>query len=396
MGERVKYKDALYGEWELPDFLKRLAMTKEMVRLRNITQSVLPNDFMPRGPIPSRFQHGLGVARLADAVLENYPDPFDYKIFLLIAALLHDAGNPPFSHLCEPFLKEATGYDGESFLKVLLDGSEAEKILKEYKISVGEITAYVTGNARPFSDILNGSMDIDNLDNVGRYNLSANLGAEKFNAIKIASSFRLNHSGCFDNKSGWFILDKDSVWEEAQKWKKARRIVYSSIYGTPHLSVAMMVYRAVEIAFFENEIGFDFFLFNDHEAIAYLLTKCNSRTRRLVEKARRWDWYEEIIAIETANPTLKLKELASNWKSRKYIADKLCERFSRGEPDAFCVYIGKGKDKRKIIVPFVYDTGDKRFDLCDDSPIYRFKVWMDRKETVNRKELKYYTQELIS
>ena len=65
------YRDPLYGEWELPRFLEKISQTKEMVRLRGITQSVLPNKMTPYGTIPSRFHHGLGVAYLATKVLEK-------------------------------------------------------------------------------------------------------------------------------------------------------------------------------------------------------------------------------------------------------------------------------------------------------------------------------------
>lgn len=385
----MKHQDTLYGEWELPDFLKQLITTREMVRLRNIAQSVLPNDLMPYGPIPSRFQHGLGVARLSMAVLENNPQLSDYQTLLPAASLLHDAGNPPLSHLGEHFLKELTGHDGESFLSVLLCSSETERVLRELGISVDQVTAFVTGEAKPFSDILNGSMDIDNLDNIGRYNIAANLGSEKFDALKIASNFR------FSQNSEWILLDRDSCWEESQKWKTARAIVYASVYGMPHLVVAMMVYRAVEIAFCEGELSLDFFFLNDYEAISYLLTKCNVWTKYLVERARRWDWYEEIVAIETTDPTPRFKELASDWKGRKYLADKLCGHFET-EIDKICVYIGKGRDKRKIAVPFVSKTGNTRFDTGDDSPIYRVKVWVPGEMPINRIDLKSYIEELLN
>ncbi len=385
----MKHKDTLYGDWELPVFIKRLVTTKEMVRLRNITQAVLPNDFMPYGPIPSRFQHGLGVARLSMAVLENNPQLSDFNVLLPVAALLHDAGNPPLSHLGEHFLKEITGYDGESFLSVLLDGSETEKILREYGISIEQVTALVTGKAKPLSEVLNGSMDIDNLDNVGRYNLAADLGAEKFDAVKIASSFRLD-----SDKSELFLLDRDGVWKETQKWKTARGVVYASIYGMPHLVVAMMVYRATEIAFYENELSMDFFLLNDYEAITYLLTKCNLRTKLLVERARRWNWYEEVVAIETTTPSARFKELAFDWKGRKYLADKLCEQFGR-EPDEICVYVGKGRDKRKITLPFISDFGEKRFDVADNEPIYRAKIWIPRDVSIDKVQLKGSLDELL-
>lgn len=384
----MRYRDPLYDEWELPNYLERLIKTKEMVRLRNIAQSVLPNDLMPYGPIPSRFQHGLGVARLAMTVMENNPCLKPYLI-LPVSALLHDAGNSALSHLGEHFLKELTGHDGESFLITMLDGSETEKILKELGLSVEEVTYFVTGNSKPFSDILNGSMDIDNLDNVGRYNLAASLDAEKFDAIKIASSFRFDF-----NRSRWAILDREGCWEETQKWKTARAVVYGSIYSRLHLSVAMMIHRAVEIAFCESELSLDFFRLNDVEAINYLATRCNLRTKRLVDRARRWDWYDEVVSIETTDPSERFKMLASNWRGRKLVADVICRDYGR-EPDEVCVLVGRGRDKRKISVPFVSDAGVERFDSGDDSQIYRLKVWVPKEAPLNMYEVRETVEEMI-
>ena len=122
----MRYYDALYNvEWELPKIVEKIIHTKEMARLRNITQGIMPNNLNVRGPLPSRFQHSMGVCILAKEVLNQNPKLFENgsSNLLTVSALLHDAGNPPFSHLSEPFLKEVTGHDGESFLIEILDGS---------------------------------------------------------------------------------------------------------------------------------------------------------------------------------------------------------------------------------------------------------------------------------
>src|SRR3989338_9730345 len=194
--ERINmiYKDVLYGEWELPEFLKKISQTKEMARLRGITQSSIPNTMNPCGAIPSRFHHGLGVAYLATKVSEKNPQISDYAVLLRASALLHDAGNPPFSHLSEPFLMEMTGMNGESFLAEVLAGGETEKILEEYGLNLEQFVKFVTGEDKPLSDVLNGTMDIDNLDNVARYAYFTGQKGAKYDGVKIASSFRFSGS----------------------------------------------------------------------------------------------------------------------------------------------------------------------------------------------------------
>ena len=214
------YKDPLYGYWELPDFIEELLHTKELVRLRKISQVCLPNSFTLRGPMPNRTQHGLGVCRLSMCVLENNPNLEKYKRVLPIAAILHDAGNSALSHLGEHFLREMTGKDGETFLEDILKGSETEKLLLEMKIDIDLVLKLITGRIKPMSDILNGSLDIDNLDNVGRYASAEKLDVS-FDAMRIARSFKF-----IDNE--WTL--PSSLYCEAMKWKKAREAVYGNLY----------------------------------------------------------------------------------------------------------------------------------------------------------------------
>lgn len=98
------YRDALYGIWEPPAIIEELAHTMESERIRKISQASAPAYLLPYN-IPSRFQHGMGACFLASKVLEaNLVLKKYYWPLLLVAALLHDAGNPPFSHLAERFL----------------------------------------------------------------------------------------------------------------------------------------------------------------------------------------------------------------------------------------------------------------------------------------------------
>ncbi len=362
----MKYRDRLYGEWHPPKPIVRLIQTREMVRLREITQSVIPNCLIHNGPIPSRFQHSMGVCYLAEKVLENYLS--EYGHFLSVAALLHDAGNPPFSHLSEPFLKEVTGKDGESFLEDVLDGSETEKILKDLGVDIERVVNWVTGKAAPLSNILNGSLDIDNLDNIGRFNHVAGLGGPSFSAIDIASGFRLTT----DHRWVLPITFKEKV----DKWLETRHRVYTSIYSAPHLNVVSMISRAMEIAFCENEIKREFFFYNDSEAIEYLL-RCNKRSAYLVEKALRWDWYQEAYRFSsiTIGPEDKLAELVRHRKSGREMAGLISRSLDIPE-EKVSVLIFKGRENRNVTIPFINAAGWEVHSKLEDMPPHRVIVYL--------------------
>lgn len=373
----MRYNDPLYGEWELPECIERLVHTEEMVRMRGITQAVIPNRLMPFGPFPSRFEHGLGVCLLAELVLKKNPHLKDYEVLLPAAALLHDAGNPPFAHLSEHFLTAVTGKDGESFLAEVLDGSETERVLRTYDLPTQDVVQMVRGARKPVAEVLNGSMDIDNLDNVARYARAAHLSIFPYSASFIASSFKFVDDG-------WHL--PYGVYEEARVWQKARAQVYTTIYGITHLRAAMMIYRAVELAYTYGDLTRDFFRFDDEGALAYLARDCNDGTQDLIERALRWEWHEEILSIECTEPGEKLRTLASHWSGRRNLAELITKNLKMRD-QAVAVYVGVGRDGRRITIPFLKKDGTRWFDPNDENPIYRVKVFLAPEYTSKREDV---------
>lgn len=113
-------RDPVHNLIRLPRAEKALLLkildTPEMQRLRRIRQLGLGCLTYP-GAEHSRFAHSLGVyhvaRRMIDALKRHYnPDAPELKSVLgvrrevLVAALLHDIGHGPFSHLFESALPE--------------------------------------------------------------------------------------------------------------------------------------------------------------------------------------------------------------------------------------------------------------------------------------------------
>ncbi len=372
------YHDLLYDIWELHKYISKIIRTPEFQRTFNISQANVPFDLLPVKS-PSRGEHQIGTFILAaEIVSKNKNLSAKNATLILISALLHDTGNSPFSHLGEYFLRETTGYDGESFLEVVLNASQIEKILRKLKISAKDIIEIVTGKSKLLSPVVHGSMDCDNLDNVGRFNYHAKVGAEPFDALKIAAAFRFTGDS--------WILFGDGIFEETKKWQAARKKVYESVYSNPYLNCTAMLYRALEIAFLEGEIKRDFFFLNDSQAVQYLLTQCNSKTKYLIERLHARAWYDEVVGMEFTNPTPDFCEAVTGWRGRKEVADFLCKELGLKEEDV-CVYAEIGRDKRRITLPFVNENGDRRHDDSDESPIYRLKVFVPPYVSTNRRKI---------
>lgn len=377
------YEDAMYGQFDLPDFAEKIYNTPEFERMRKISQDSLPHWLVP-WKVPSRMDHCMGVLWLAKLVVEqNGLDEQTAKL-LLVSALLHDVGNAALSHLSEPFLIKLTGMDGESFLAERLVGTQTEAILKHEGFTLYEVVNFVTGNAKPMSVVLHGSMDIDNIDNVGRYWFSASNGERLFDAKLIAGSFR------FYNRM-WYLLD--TCIQETKKWQKAREAVYALIYGNPHLNIVMMIRRALDLAFRKGELKKDFFHLSDGEAIDYLLG-CNSDSAKLVQKVIGQERFTEVFCLETTSPSQKLRKMTADNSQWGRLADSVCLSF--GLPDwAVCAYIGKGKDKRKVDLLFIDQDVTKHLDQENCDPLYRIKVYVDREFESSLPEIQNFVRRLV-
>ncbi|XP_052400802.1 deoxynucleoside triphosphate triphosphohydrolase SAMHD1-like [Carassius gibelio] len=103
--QQMIFNDPIHGNIELHPLLVKMIDTPQFQRLRYIKQLGTIHLVYP-GATHTRFEHSLGVAHLAGCLLktlnENQPElNIKKKDFLCvqIAALCHDMGHGPFSHL---------------------------------------------------------------------------------------------------------------------------------------------------------------------------------------------------------------------------------------------------------------------------------------------------------
>jgi HD superfamily phosphohydrolase len=370
----MQWHDSLYGTWELPEPVAQLALTDRAARMRDISLSLLPNLFMQHGPMPSRFQHCLGACRLAvEAVAANPHLDARYRMLLPIAAFLHDAGNPPFSHLSEPFLAHDLEHDGESFLTTMLQGSETEAALKRFDIRVEEVTALVNGTDQPVSELLNGSLDVDNADNVARYWVSGAHTPAGYDPLAIARAYR------FDRQTQRWAF-ADACYQDAQGWKRCRERIYADlIYAHPHWGIAAMVQRALYLHWQAAGIlPREFYFLTDTEAALALCTSPVPEARDLMAQAARRDIFVPVVThtFEENIPERLRKLTVDDSLYRHTLADAVAREL--GIPaHHVCAAAGKSRDRRRITMPFLRRDGSvSGSDDGPSMPVYRTHVWL--------------------
>ena len=110
--------DPLHGIIEIDELSKRIINTEEFQRLRNIKQLGCCYYVFP-GASHNRFEHSLGVYHLAKKYIDilNVDNEFfneSEQRCVKTAALIHDIGHGPFSHLFDDLLPEEKNHEYRS------------------------------------------------------------------------------------------------------------------------------------------------------------------------------------------------------------------------------------------------------------------------------------------
>jgi|GEM_PF-17644 len=173
---------------KLNELIMKLIDSKEFQRLRFINQLGFVYLSFPSAT-HSRFEHSLGVAFLAKRFVEkiisietkileldNHSqhkeelEEFFEKIkrdkgLAMVAALLHDVGHSPLSHITEDVL----GFKHEEWTRdIILGNTEINRHLKEFDENFPQAVCDVLSGSKreeyPISKFISGSIDVDKID----------------------------------------------------------------------------------------------------------------------------------------------------------------------------------------------------------------------------------------
>ncbi|XP_053684845.1 deoxynucleoside triphosphate triphosphohydrolase SAMHD1 homolog [Sabethes cyaneus] len=108
--------DAVHGKVTYPGYVREIVDTPQFQRLRNLKQLGVSSSAFPCST-HTRFEHCLGVCYLAGKLLRTLEKNSGIQISdihrkcVMLAALLHDVGHGPFSHMWENFVHSGSDKD---------------------------------------------------------------------------------------------------------------------------------------------------------------------------------------------------------------------------------------------------------------------------------------------
>lgn len=124
VGKSLEIRDPIHGFIILKGEEVEIICSSVFQRLRRIRQLAFANLVYP-GALHTRFDHTLGVFHLAERMATSGDLDPDQKRLVRLAALLHDLGHGPFSHVTEQVLEIFANHDD---LSRKLGGKKPDKI----------------------------------------------------------------------------------------------------------------------------------------------------------------------------------------------------------------------------------------------------------------------------
>ena len=187
-------KDPIHGYVRISLAERSVIDTRPVQRLKRIRQ-LAGSEFVYPAANHTRFEHVIGAMHIAGSLAEALPIGLSrfQREQLRLAALLHDIGHGPFSHVFEPLLTKYLGKNHEDFVPWLVNETEIAVTLEKNgfdprtigKLAVGKLS----NKQRPYLDqVISSGIDVDKMDYVVRDSFHTGAGYGSIDIHRLLSA----------------------------------------------------------------------------------------------------------------------------------------------------------------------------------------------------------------
>ena len=259
MTERsYEIRDPIHGFIALSQKEVNLINTRAFQRLRRIRQLAMAFLVYP-GTLHTRFDHSIGVMHIAGRICDRLKTTPEEREQVRIAALLHDIGHGPFSHVSEHLLDKHV-------LKPKNGDARREKIHEKVTVDIiendSEICEILSNEERQFviemiegkttkdfqRDIISSDLDADKMDYLLRDSYFAGVKYGTYDLEKIIESCRVDRRG---NES-YLAISSEGI-HALEQLLLAKQHMTQQVYHHRVRSISdAMIVRGIELAIREG------------------------------------------------------------------------------------------------------------------------------------------------
>jgi len=254
--------------------------------------------------VHTRLEHSIGSLCLAGRICDQLDLSQKKKKLVRIAALLHDIGHGPFSHIWEKPMQWINGEDfcHEDVTKLIIkNDTQISKLLKGIQ---NELIGIFDGKSLS-SDIISGSLDVDKLDYLRRDSYHTGVAFSPFDIERIIRTL------CKISENGRDYLAIDEKGKNAlESYRLARYSMHLQVYEHHTRLVADdMFLKAIKLALNEGCLpreSFDisqsdfvdnFLRFDDFSVQHEILQNSNGLAKNLIQDIRNRKLLKRAVVV---------------------------------------------------------------------------------------------------
>ncbi|HLQ07307.1 MAG TPA: HD domain-containing protein [Nitrososphaerales archaeon] len=309
----AEIRDPVHGYVKVTEIERELIDSPFIQRLRRIHQLAGAYLVYP-GAIHTRFEHVVGAMHVAGQIAEalvaaNHLDA-DMVQEVRVAALLHDVGHGPFSHMYEEVISEKEATSHEEISQRIITETTIRDTLNRNGLSPKKMSDFAVGRQRskpPFmNEVIAGSLSADMMDYLPRDSYFTGVEYGKVDAQRVIDSLHV--------AEGHLVID-DAALNAFEVMLLARYEMFKAVYFHRTVRAAeLMLVRSMKLA--DNVLG----LTDLSDLEKYL-----ELTDEVV--------LHNLVTLESSKPDLKeAKRLALDFRDRrlvKCVFEKFVQRRER-------------------------------------------------------------------